>query len=187
MKVSAAIPSCAGDDIERRPLFSQFLKKARRSAPLIFHWALWSALGVALISSGIRQISHHVRAGRLRPVDPLHSINRCLWGLNGPDHSAQLLQTLTGLPQDRTVVIFMGEDYDGQLGGVVMSYLAWPHPVEMFFKNDNTAEKKLSAIRPDSLAVVAFCNTDPPAWFSAGSVGAPGVRIIRLTVAGSRL
>src|SRR5438105_4303586 len=165
MNVSAAILNCVDEDIERCQVLSQQPKKTRSLAHLIFHWALWSALVAGLISSGLPRITHQVRAGRLGPIDPLHSIDRYLWGV-GSNQSAQLMQMLSALPEGGTVVIFMGEEDDGQLAGEAMSYLAWPHPVRMLFTNDLMTEAKFGQIRPDSIALIAFCNTDPPAWFS---------------------
>jgi hypothetical protein len=168
-----------------RSALSKFEKKSRWTPALTVHRILWSGLFIALLCSGVPELLRQVRRERFGPVDSLHSIDRYVWGMNGAERAHQVVATLSSLPGDRRIVIFVRPDGESSMLGVAMSYLAWPHEVQVFTGDDQMAATRLTAITPDSVAAVIFCNVNAPGWFPAGVPCGRNVRIVCLLKAGT--
>ena len=135
---------------------------------------------MALLCSSAPELLRQVRREHFGPVDSLHSIDRYVWGMNGAKPAHQVVATLSTLPRDRRIVIFVRPDGESSMLGAAMSYLAWPHEVQVFAGDDQMAAARLAAITPDSVAAVIFCNVNVPDWFPEGVPCGRNVRIVCL-------
>lgn len=149
------------------------------------HSLLWSALFLGLLVFSVVAIKDQlqIQTAPLSPADPLRSMN---YYLMGPNHAQRLFAMMLGLPEDRSVLIFVRGTPGSIFHGVALDYLAWPRPVEMVFGNEKVVEEHLRGIRPDSVAAVAFCDVKSPPWFAAGVLCGPGVRLVCFGGTGSR-
>jgi hypothetical protein len=185
--IPCAVEKEAVEASERRMACSRFLQaRPRCGMALVLHWTLWGALLVAFAFRSAPILMPELVKDRVGPVDSLHSIDRCLWTVNGSEHSQRLVDMISQIPEKGRVIIFMRDGSLNSLLGMAISYLTWPREVQMVSGSDEMAEKELATIRPESVAAVIFCQTSPPAWFPAGVLYTPGVRIVYVKKAGLR-
>jgi hypothetical protein len=189
VKASAIIPcDRETETIERSarrtPIAGMSERGTRWPLLLIVHRTLWGALVAAFLFCSAPVMKHEILRDHFGPVDSFHSISRYLWGPNSPGRAEPLFHMLSVLPENRKVVIFMREDDLNMFHGVLMSYLAWPHQMQLISCGEEVAAERLGAIRPESVAAVIFCETKAPSWFPSGMRCGPGMRIVRLKEAG---
>jgi hypothetical protein len=186
--IPCAVEKEAVEASGRCTAFSRFLQaRPRYGMALVLHWTLWGALLVTFAFRSAPILMPELVKDRVGPVDSLHSIDRCLWTVNGSEHSQRLVDMISRIPEKGRVIIFMREGSSlNALLGMAISYLAWPREVQMISGNDEMAAKELATIRPESVGAVIFCQTSPPAWFPAGVLYTPGVRIVYVKKTGSR-
>lgn len=151
--------------------------------PLILHAALWITLLVAFVCvSGPGALRMIVRKPQA-PLVPFHSSDFYLYGVTRePDESERMLHLFAALPEEGRVAIFVREDdlYSSALA-MAMAYLAWPHDVQLVPCSQITAEERLAAIRPGSVAAVIFSQVKPPVWCPAGIPIGPDSTVVRVT------
>ena len=151
--------------------------------PLVVHAALWTALlGVFVFVSAPGAWRIIVRKPQA-PLISFHTSDFYLYSVTRePDGSARMLRLFEILPEKARVAIFVREDDLGSsVLAMAMAYLAWPHDVQLVPCSQSSAEERLAAIRPDSIAAVIFCQVKPPAWCPPGIAFGPDSTVVCLT------
>lgn len=150
--------------------------RAGRYIAAILHTSLWAVVSATLLFRTAPELYRDIRVSRIGPIDPNRSIEPYFRGLTGIANGPQRLgDIMEQLPQGKPLVIFVradsgqtrserNEDSQSEFLGMLVGYICWPRDVRIIFVREETIEKEIAAIRPDSIAGMAFCGLPAPSW-----------------------
>lgn len=143
----------------------QWFRRVRATA----HIWLWTALIASFLVVSLPKILRGASKYSIHLIGPFHSTDSFLHFDTGEANgSERLLSLFESVPLSGRIVIFVRND-DRRSGfiGMLVAYLAWPHPVRIIdvTRADSGYE---SAADFQSVGAYVFCRVDPPPWWPRG-------------------
>jgi hypothetical protein len=132
------------------------------------HIAFWSiALALFVCISGPR-IAHLACRNSIHFVGPFHSTDSFFFFDTGrPNSSERLIELFGTIASSESVVIFTrSDDRRSSFIGMMVAYLAWPHPVRLI---DVIGRDRPQTERPGATpGAYVFCRVNPPPSWRRG-------------------
>jgi hypothetical protein len=136
----------------------------------IAHTSLWVSVIAAFLYVSVPKIFRGASKNTIHFMGPFHSSDSFLHFAAGATNGSQRLITLfDSLPLSGSILIFIdGNDRRSSFLGMMIAYLAWPHPVRIISVARTGPGRDLSATDAASVAAVVFCRVNGPSWFPHG-------------------
>jgi hypothetical protein len=131
--------------------------------------SFWAIALTAFVCFGLLRLSRFTSAHTIQFCGPFHSTDHFFFSDTGrPNASEKLVALFESTPASEPVLIFTRND-DRRSGfiGMMIAYLAWPHPVRVI----DVLERQTSGDRASDFpasAVWIFCRVEPPPSFRDG-------------------
>lgn len=121
----------------------------------------------AFLALGAPPVFRSLAGSSIHFAGPFHSTDYFLWFATGSNKRSQRLVALfNSLPSSTKILIVVpDDDQRSAFLRALVSYLAWPHPVEIF---DLRKGRNRGSADSEKIGAVAFCRVQPPASWPRG-------------------
>ena len=140
-----------------------------RRVRAIAHIWLWAGLIASFLAVSLPKIFRGASKYSIHFIGPFHSTDSFLHFDTGEANgSERLLALLESVPSSERIVIFVRND-DRRSGfiGMLVAYLAWPHPVRIIDVTRADSENE-PATHFQSVGAFVFCRVNPPPRWPRG-------------------
>lgn len=162
--------------MDQLPGGRRWYDRVRASTPSL----LWIAAITAFVSVSLPTIFRGVSRGTQHFVGPFHSSDSFLNYSTGVRNGSERLVTLfDALPPKKEILIIVRDDNkQSSFLGMVVAYLAWPHPVQIV--DLKQMAEPLERAQRNSIAAVAFCHVKGPPWWPPGKKFGDSLEIVSI-------
>lgn len=131
---------------------------------------VWATAIAAFMAVSAPKIFRGVSRNSIQFAGPFHSTDNFLnFETGARNGSERLIALFASMPPSKEIVIFIrGDDKQSSFLGMVVAYLAWPHPVKIV--DLKQADGPAEIATTDSVAAVAFCHVKGPPWWPRGEL-----------------
>jgi hypothetical protein len=132
----------------------------------VAHNCFWAAMLIAFVCISAPRISGLAVKNSIHFVGPFHSTDSFFFFDTGnPNASERLIARFESVPLSESVVIFTrSDDRRSSFIGMMIAYLAWPHPVQIVDIVGRNYAPTAANSKMTPRAYV-FCRVAPPASF----------------------
>jgi hypothetical protein len=134
------------------------------------HVVLWTFLAGLLLVLGAPVFYHEIRANKIGPIEPNHSIDNYLRGLTGVTNGEDRLQAmLERLPKDKPLMVFVrDENSQSEFLGMLVAYVSWPRQIRVVKSKAANVDSEVAQVSPAEVSGLVFCLMDAPRWLGKG-------------------
>jgi hypothetical protein len=146
----------------------------------IAHISFWIVALTAFVLTSAPRLCQLASTNVIRYTGPLHSTDNFLcFDTKQPNASEKLLALFDSIPTSESVVIFTrNDDRRSPFIGMMIAYLAWPHPVRIVDVTDRSSSNAGASDFP-APAICIFCRVTPPPSFRDGEDLGETVKIFK--------
>jgi len=130
----------------------------------------WIALIGVFVAVGAPNVFRKAARSRIHFAGPFHSTDNFLHFETGEiDVTQKLLALFASVPATKKIVIFVrGDDRQSGVIGMLVAYLAWPHPARIVDVTQPGWEASAGEKDLGSVGKFVFCRVGPPGWWPGG-------------------
>jgi len=146
----------------------------------IAHISFWTVALTAFVLTSVPRIYQLAGANVIHFSGPFHSTDNFLFfDTKQPGASEKLLELFDSIPPSESVVIFTrNDDRRSPFIGMMIAYLAWPHPVRVVDVTERPSSNAGGSDFP-APSICIFCRVPPPPSFRGGEDLGETVKIFK--------